>query len=449
MCDLPPSHEYDRLELLQRIRINIGDHDTLYSGIEQGIDDRLSPERTRKVVLNTRMSIQNYFKERQIQQIIHHANVDITFNREKIKDVNGYVQDLIARLEVLQVSSDAVDPAVIGDLDIGDDASMQKVFNDVKQTNTGGRLYKCGLQALNHAMGGGFRPGDFVNIGALQHKNKTGFTLSLFMDFARFNQPFTIDPTKKPLLLRISFEDDLDVNLQYMYQALKYDETREHVNKDALAQLSTSDMAKYVKEKLQVNGFHIKMMRVDPNQWTYKSICNQIITYESMGYAVEILALDYLSKISTAGCAGSGAIGSDLCELFSRIRNFCSARKILCINPHQLSTEAKMLLRNGTPESEFVKIVANRGFFERSKALDQIYDVGLFIHLFKHQRETYFTIQKEKHRGGPIIDEDDKYFMYRFPAKSPIPSDINEEDSSFKRLPSAASNASDDLFKLG
>jgi hypothetical protein len=56
---------------------------------------------------------------------------------------------------------------------------------------------------------GGFRPGETAVIGALQHKYKTGFTLSIFAQIALFNEPKTEDKTKKPLLLRISFEDEL------------------------------------------------------------------------------------------------------------------------------------------------------------------------------------------------------------------------------------------------
>ena len=70
---------------------------------------------------------------------------------------------------------------------------------------------------------GGIRRGEFVTMGALQHKYKTGSTLSMFMQIALHNQPIVTpeEAGKKPLLLRISFEDSLTNNVQFMYQYLK------------------------------------------------------------------------------------------------------------------------------------------------------------------------------------------------------------------------------------
>ena len=55
---------------------------------------------------------------------------------------------------------------------------------------------------------GGFRRGQFSMIAALQHKYKTGFTLSILSQIAMYTKPYMKDSFKKPLLLRISFEDN-------------------------------------------------------------------------------------------------------------------------------------------------------------------------------------------------------------------------------------------------
>jgi hypothetical protein len=299
---------------------------------------------------------------------------------------------------------------------------------------------------LNDALQGGFRPGETCIIGALQHKYKPGFSLSLFAQIAQYNYPQVHEGGKKPLLLRISFEDDITSNLQFLYQYLKYDETLETVSVD---DISIEEMTQYVKQKLQATGFHIKMMRVDPSGWTYRSICNKVIELEAQGYVVEVLMTDYLTKVPTTGCVDSGPMGNDVMDQLSRVRNFCAGKRITYINPHQLSTEAKQLIRGGTPEDQFVKEIAEKGYWERTKGLDRVYDLGLLIHLFKHQKETYLSVYREKHRVPTIVEDDKRYMLFKFPKGMPIPSDINRERISTRKLPAPSSNASEELFKLG
>lgn len=446
MCNNSLSHEYDRLGLLQRIRINTGDNDRYYKAIEQGLEDSLDQDQIKKNVLNTRKTISNHFKEQQISDILNKASHTFRYQRDKIKDVNNFISEVLAQLEPLQINGAVQDPAIMSDLDLGDESALSEMFTTVKNTNEGSGILKTGWQGLNNMLGGGFRPGECFTLYALPHCYKTGSTLSIFMHLALHNIPKLIDTKKKPLLLRISLEDDLELNLQFMYQYLKYDETKERAS---LRDIDVKDIAKYVKEKLSVNGFHIKMIRADPGQWTYKSICNKIVELESNGYEVKALVVDYLSKLPTTGCTVTGPMGSDVCDMLNRVRNFCGSKKIFFMTPHQLSTEAKGLLRNGMPPSEFVKELPGKGFIEKTKSLDTVPDGEIYTHLFKHNKETYLAFQRGKHRGSEVLNEDDKFFMLKFPMGAPIPSDINGDDMSFKKLPSSAMSTGEDLFTLG
>ena len=224
-------------------------------------------------------------------------------------------------------------------------------------------------------------------------------------------------------------------------------ETREEVR---INDISVAEMALYVKERLQVNGFNIKLLRVDPTQWTYKNVCNKIIELESQGYSVEVLMLDYLAMLPTTGCNTSGAPGTDIRDLFRRVRNFCSSRNIAFITPHQLSTEAKQLIRTGVPESEFVKEIAEKGYYSGTKQLDQEVDLELYLHLFKNSGSTYISVQRGKHRIPTILPDELKYFLLKFPKGMPIPENVNDLDHlPMRKVPSRAlSNVSDDLFKM-
>jgi hypothetical protein len=321
MCNNPVDHAYDKLDLLQRVKLNAGHDEKLYECMLQGIDEDLNESVLKRMVTNIRKQIMNHFREQQISDVLNKASAAFKFNRDKIKDVNQFVTEIIGQLEPLQLTSGSKDPAVINDIDLGDDNSVKQIFSEIQKSVTGKKVYKTGWQALNRMLQGGFRPSETWMINALQHKYKTGFTLSLFKQFALYNKPFTEDPNKKPLIIRISFEDELKTNLQFLYQSLKYDELSELVSVDGT---SVEEMQSYVKQRLHVNGFHIKMIRVDPTMWSYKNICNRIIELEAEGYSVEILMVDYLAMVPTVGCINTGPMGTDIRDLFRRLRNFCS-----------------------------------------------------------------------------------------------------------------------------
>ena len=94
---------------------------------------------------------------------------------------------------------------------------------------------------------GGFRRGEQIVIGALQHNYKTGYSLSLFKQIAIYNVPYMIVKTKKPLLVRISFEDDLALNIEFLYRSLRENETGEPIPDNL--DISIEEMSAYIHEK--------------------------------------------------------------------------------------------------------------------------------------------------------------------------------------------------------
>ena len=440
-------YELDKEDLLQTLRICTLSNDKLFKIIEEGICRDEDEKSLKRSVITIRKMISNYLKELKIADILNKASYAFKFQKDKITDTSQFINEIISQLEPLQLTQNANDPAIVDDIDIGNDESIMKVFSEVKNRMVGSGVYKTGWTDLNDMLQGGFRPGEFVMIPALQHKYKTGFTLSLFAQIATNNAPLTKDISKKPLLLRISFEDDINLNLQFLYQYLKYNETRQPVNH---SDVTVVDMAKYVKERLQVNGFNIKMLRVDPTQWSYKNICNKILEYETQGYNVEVVMVDYLTMLPTTGCINTGPVGSDKRDLYRRLRNFMSSKSITFITPTQVSTEGKNLIRGGMPEGDFVKEIAEKGYFADCKQLDQEVDLELYIHLVKQHKETYLTVQRGKHRVPTILSDEEKYFVLKFPKGMPIPEDLNEPDRvPMRKIPSrAVTNASDDLFKM-
>ena len=446
MCANSIDYEYDRAILLQHLKLNCQDDEKLFSIIEEGIDHTLPESQLKRTIVNLRKSISNHFKEQKISEILSKASYSFKHHRDKIKDIGDFINSLVAQLEPLQMTTNMKDPAIVSDIDLGDDKAVQSVFAEVKNANDSNGIMKLGWQDLNEMTQGGFRRGETIMIGALQHKYKTGFTLSLFKQIALYNKPHMLQEGKKPLLLRISFEDDLNLNLQFLYQNLKYDETKQPVS---IRDVSIEEMSRYVRERLQVNGYHIKMLRVDPTQWTYKHICNKIIELEAAGYELHLVACDYLFMLPTTGCVVSGPMGSDKRDMLRRMRNFCSAKKITFVTPVQLSSEARQLIRNGMPEERFVKEISEKGFFDGSRSLAQEVDLEMYIHVAKHNKETYLTVQRGKHRVPSIIDDEKKYFLLKFPKSMPISDDVGDEHHApMRKLPVGNANTGEDLFSF-
>lgn len=435
MIDSPTGEQYNKSVLLQTIRIACGDDDRLYDSFRVAISDELPEVKIKKMVVDLRRRVNNHFKEKKIEDLMTRIPAQFKFSRDKISDLSKFIISYIEELEkVASPSEGEVDEAILTSVDFDNPDEILNLYKNSQQAGQGEFLYRTGYKALNRMLQGGIRPGNFVLINALQHKNKTGFTLSLFRQIAVYNKPKNTDPAKKPLLLWISFEDKTEKNLKALYIDQKYSETRELVKIDP--SMTPKDFMEGFLPQMRASGFHIKMFRINPTDWTFHALFNLVMTLESEGYCLEGLFCDYLGMLPTTGCNKTGPIGTDMRDLFRRTRNFCEQRGAFFVTPHQLSTDAKALIRGDIPEGDFVKMIAEKGYTSGSKQLDQEVDIELYIHLFHYKGECIFTVQRGKHRIETILeDESWKFFMYKFPKLMPLPPDEDtEDDYSFTKL---------------
>jgi len=436
--------------LIQQLSIILENDNKLLQVIKDSILPEHDEASNKRIITNLVKNLNNYYREQLAINILSKVTYDLKFNRNKINNFSEYLQNTITELEPLssQITT-AKDPALVNEVDFENPDSLNVVFDEVKNLNNHTAVYKTGWQALNKMTQGGFRRGECITFGALQHNFKTGFSLSTYMHVALHNNPILtkeeIESNKKPLLLRISFEDSLTNNLQFMYQYLKSMDGDNIKPKD-FESISTSEMSDYILKKLTATGFHIKMLRIDPSQWTYSHVINKVIEYEAQGYSVHMLMLDYITMLPTTGCT-QGPTGSDKRDLLRRMRNFCSARKIIFATPLQLSSEAKQMLRNGVPGHQLVKEICNRGYYDGAKSLDQEIDLELYINLFSHNKKKFVSVQRGKHRLPTVVEEDDLYYIMPFPnIYTPILGDVDREDTSMKKIPKAYEDGSSNLL---
>lgn len=427
MSDLSDPVIYTKDELLQRIKIDCGQDTGFYDIFKTAIAFDLLDNEVLAICVSTAKHLKNYKAEKRLGEKLRKASTQFNFSRSDIEDIRAWAREIADELEpFITVSDDEQDPAIISSADFDDLDTITTVFEEVAQTENDSAIIRFGYQAINRMLAGGARPGDNIVIGALPHQYKTGFSLSLFRQVAIYNKPYLKDKTKIPLIVRISFEDCLAMNFDFMYKAFRQNETG--IVED-YSNVSIEEKARYVKEKMEVNGFKIKMYRVDPARWGYRDLINLILKLESQGYEVKVLMLDYLQQLPADSLRHSGPTGSEIRALFRIIRNFTNPRGIVFITPHQLSTEAKQLIRDG--RDNFVKGLPGKGYYDGCKTIDQEVDIELFIHIEIVNGQAYLTVQRGKHRSNNRAEPIDCYTALPFIKRGVILDDVNIQDSSF------------------
>lgn len=428
MCEAPVEHRHESVDLLQQLKVNTGDDTELFDAFKTAIEDEMEESKLKRNCLNMKRALRNHLNDSKVGDILGKASYKWKFEREKISDVKKFVTEVVNSIEPFQVDTETKDPAVISAVTMSDTASVRSVYEQIAEQAVGKGILRTGFQGLNRMLDSGFRRGEEWVMGALQHNYKTGLSLTIFRQCAMYNEPVLINPTKRPLLLRISFEDSLLLNFQSLYSQLWQNEHGEIPN---LVGLSVEHLADYSQRRMAVSGYETHFMHVNPSLWTYRDICNEILKLEADGNEIHMCMVDYLLKVPTTGC-DIGPSGHDIRNMYERIRNFMESKGIIFITPHQLSTDAKMMKRAGSVE--LVKQLVGGGFYAGSKQIDQVVDGELFQHIETVNNESYLTIQRGKHRKISQTPIEHQYIVLPFTKGGCILDDINGPDSTRKKV---------------
>ena len=450
MCENPTDHRYDRGALLQRIRVNTGDDDGLYYAFEQGFEATEDQDVLKRQCLQLRHELRAHADQAKVKDILKKAYQKAMFQSEEI-NWKEFVLETHAELEPYTSNSGhETFEGLVEDIDLSDLDKMEDLMTRGQAETANDGVLKLGWQGLNRMLGdhGGIRRGESVVVGALQHNFKTGFTMNIFKHIALYNTPRMRDPTKKACLVHISVENELPSNILWLYANLKENETGVecdlayfNVPHDELEQKRRiAEAARYVYAKMSATGYEIKMARFDPSEMTFHTFFDFITSLEAQGYEIHAVCLDYLNMLSKKGCV-DGPAGFATRDLFRRCRNFCAPRGIAFITPAQLSTEAKGLVRNNI--EDFVKEIANKGYYDSCRTIDQEVDLEIYIHIVKVDGRSYLTVQRGKHRKIKITPEKDLYCVLPFNPVGGILDDVHGRDTSRKH-PGAGEMGSND-----
>ncbi|MNP89207.1 hypothetical protein D3C85_16110 [compost metagenome] len=436
------SQRYDVDSTLQRLRLNTNHDDVTYKSFEKLI--RRYPDETvvRKHINDISREIRRYKSRDKLHEIIKKASYTLSFREAEVEDWDSFVlqtaQDL---LSVDLETEERVDPAFITSVNFNDKDSVTAAFEDMHRTMSTDGILKFPIKAMNKLMGvqGGPRRGEFGLVNALPGNNKSGTLLDMFIGVCIFNDPFLFDPSKKPLVLLYSTEDDVPVIIQKIYVILKQRETGVA---QSIKGVTPTEAADYVMGKLQERGWFVELHRIKGSAFTYAKYIKHLEQYKAKGFEVCASFVDYLAMYSKDGCA-SGSTGDDLQDLYKRVREYTAPEKILQVTAHQLSTQAKEEKRMNP--TKFIRDMPGGGYYQGCKKLDTEVDWEFYVNKQVVNNGTYLEYLWGKHRG--VVEptpEAHKYFVMKFLEDHMygVPYDMDlEEDLSYKIVGGRPSSA--------
>lgn len=437
----------DRDMIIDSVAMILKDEESLFKTFKEAMLKEFEPGPLRHNITITRKYLGNIYNTKEIEATMAKAygKFNAIKNTASPKVINDFIDDVVTKLGNLQVNEKARDDAISVEIDFSNTDEISSVVKLAKEeTEDGKGLLKTGWKAVNRMIQGGFKRGEFVGISALSHNYKSGLAMSFFSQLPRMNVPMLDDENKKPLILCVSLEDEATKATEFIYRYLYYNEYGKNPN---LKDIDDEDISEYIKTKLGVNGFHTKLIRADPTKWTYKNLINLMLKYMSEGFEIQAVIVDYLLMVPTTGCINTGPGGTDYRDMYRRVRNFTSPRRIAFITPQQLGPKAQELLRNGESPIKFTSEVAEKGYTSNSSQLHQELDLELNAHIVRIDRKPYLSIRRGKHRRNGIIDDEDKHCLLPFGYHSPIKEDLfSDKEITYDPFKKGGGDENDDLF---
>lgn len=420
-------------DLIQHIRIACSSDVVLFESIQDNISFQLDEDELKRTILSYRFELNKYLKEKKATMLLDKMTFDLKFNRDKIGDLNQYMSsNLNGIIDLVNYSGEEI-PGIICEVDLSDIDAVAEQFELIRKENDGSRTIKMPWQAMNRMTRGGLRLGQLTTVGGLAHNNKTGVSLSMFISGCIFNNPKNLqtDQKKKPLMLLISFEDDMLIVLFNLYILLKENLENVKITDEDKQRLSSREAAEYVYKKLSDTGYDIRIIRADSSTWSYAEIQSCILQFESQGYEIHLTLIDYLNLANKNGLSHSRA-DADIQELFRRTKNFFAAKNIALLTPVQLSPDAMELKRQGN--KMLAMQISDGSYYEGCRGLSREPELELFVDIVKDNGRKYQTFARGKHRGQNDTPEEHKFFILEFQKIGGLRWDVNGTDTSLSKF---------------
>jgi len=415
------SVEFDKDDLLAKVRIDLKDNPSVVKELERMLMVECDLERSVKRINSTVGELRYQLKQERIKDVVSKVNKRIRYSsgevdyRQELKDLQDGITEFTGDVD------SGEKPGFGGRLTLSNLDSIIEVLDKSKDNHSSEGVMQTGLVGFNRGCGvGGMRRGELVNVGALSHNYKSFMLNYLARSVALHNKPHMWDKKKKPLILKISFENTLDQDFPVIYKEMIEAETGVKMD---VRSVNSREAAKYVIGKLGENGYEFMMLFYEANSFSIDHLLDVLSELEAEGYEIHLLVIDYLSQLFKVSGGGDGRDAA-INDLFQVLRNHTYPRGITVVTAHQLSTEAQNLVREGT--NNLPKAVSNKGYYQYSKSLHQKFDLEWVLHIHEHLGRKYLHFGRGKHRGLDVTPEKHKYFCYELKEIGGLIDDIHE-----------------------
>lgn len=371
--------------LLQQVYIDCMSDPTIRDAIAAGINTKLEEDVIKRLTFGIMKELREYVEEEQAKKLLFEHVNKMRFNPEEVGDVREYMQNIFSAIEPYFNQTNREDPGTVHTVDSEDSTKLQEFFEEVRNRNKGLSGFRFAFRGINRFFKGRLEGNKLCTVGALQHQHKTGFSLALFRHIFQYNIPIVkewrkqpdlplpepepgedpIDPAvgwngralpyteseanfyydehvlkelpysmkdgcdpykggipkRIPAILRISTEDEMIDNLEQLYRNLYFNIYKEAPDMKVVTKV---EIQEFITKEIKRNGWYVKFLRINPSEWTYRNIIQEVNNLEAKGYDVQVVFVDYLPMIPTRGCE-EGPSGHALRDMYRRIRNYMSA----------------------------------------------------------------------------------------------------------------------------
>lgn len=388
--------------LLQRVYAFVKDAPELKELIEVGLEDLPTEERARQIIYKHIEEIKKEQETGKINEGLKKRLKDFhfkelrTFQKSDWLDLLDLVQNKINHAYNEEKQSEVVE-SVDGD---NKDVFIEIIERAQRESGEGG-VFKLGLQGINRGLGPdqGQRRGKTYLWNALTSRGKSLMMGHAIASVGLYNkaQPMLRNKTKIPTIVLDSAEDGIELILNRMYRLISVAKTGKYV---PFEERKAEEIYETITTAFIENGWFFIFNQIEPNKDNYHNLCSRIRKLELRGHEILYYVYDYLAMMELDGIVGDSK--SDRLQILLRkTRAFMVARGICFNTPHQLSPEAKKLLRESDDDAEiyFALMVAGKSMTETSTKLTNEVDAEITIHVAKTSTGSYFTYAIGKIRG--------------------------------------------------
>lgn len=425
------NEKFGKTDLMQKLVMDTDGDIALYKSLEMGIEPDLSEEERLEFCNDLRKSIRDAIDDFTYEAYFKAAYIAIRRGDSNLRPMD-LIEELYKKVDGYRKTKPASFTASksFSEVDISCDESLDKMVETMNKVTAGELGLQTGMVQINEMAGPTrkFNRGEMILIPAKSHGYKSGTVTALFRQFAMHNKPFLLDKTKKPLMILWSVEQNLWKIFEMLYRAVFF-----LINGyPADDSPSKEDLKEYVRVNLGRTGYHIKVIRSAGEETNYAFFMEVIEHYISEGFEVHSIGLDYMEKMSTAGCEIK-AMGYEYKDLAGRLRSFIIAKNILLYTPHQFNGEARMVIQN---TKDPIRRLAGSGvYYARSKDLYQEIDVEIVCNLRVINTETYLEYYQGKNRSFGDVPEANKYVIYPLCPETGLRDDIDADTPYGSRTP--------------